>query len=212
MDMADVMRLQRSVLGLSQADLAKASGLSLRQIARYEAGEQQPVLKVAVALADALDISIAQLAGQESDGLDLSGQWWASWETSKDGVPRIDTHTLHIAQRGQRLTLDADNARTVEEGSYAWRGELRLWDSESLIGWYHSTEGAVRSKGSMYFALHPHGEHAWGRWVGLSYDGMVATGWGGLSREKGMSANIVRRLIDTKGRSNGSVSEHHSHR
>jgi DNA-binding XRE family transcriptional regulator len=66
MEMADVVRSRRTALGLSQAELAAATGLNVRQIARYEAGEQQPVLGVAVA-----------------------GQWWASWQTSKDGVPRV---------------------------------------------------------------------------------------------------------------------------
>jgi uncharacterized protein involved in tolerance to divalent cations/transcriptional regulator with XRE-family HTH domain len=173
MEMADVVRSRRTALGLSQAELAAATGLNVRQIARYEAGEQQPVLGVAVALADALDISLNQLAGRDWDGLDLAGQWWASWQTSKDGVPRVDTHSLQVAQRGERLILDADRARAVEDGSYRWRGELRLWDNEALVGWYRSTDSAVRSKGSMYFALHTHGTSAWGRWVGLSHDGLV---------------------------------------
>jgi hypothetical protein len=48
----------------------------------------------------------------------------------------------------------------VAEGSYQWRGELRLWDNEA--GWYHSTDAAVRAKGALYLALHPDGTHAWG--------------------------------------------------
>jgi len=48
----------------ASAQLAEKTGISLRQLARYEAGEQQPVLSAAVALADALRISLAQLAGQ----------------------------------------------------------------------------------------------------------------------------------------------------
>ncbi|WP_433078715.1 helix-turn-helix transcriptional regulator [Dactylosporangium sp. CA-052675] len=38
---------------MSQADLAAAAGVDKRQIRRYEAGEQQPVLSVAVAIANA---------------------------------------------------------------------------------------------------------------------------------------------------------------
>jgi hypothetical protein len=58
------------------------------------------------------------------------------------------------------LQLDAERARPVQEGSYRCRGELRLWGNEALIGWYRSTDGAVRSKGTMHLALHPHGTHA----------------------------------------------------
>lgn len=205
MDMSDVIRARRAALALSQAELAKAAGIGVRQIARYEAGEQQPVLSVAAALADALDISLNRLAGLEADGLDLSGDWWASWHTSKDDVARVDTHFLEISQRNERLYLDAARARPVEEGSYGWRGEFRLWDNEALIGWYRSTENAVRSKGSMYLALHPHGTHAWGRWVGMSYDGLVISGWAALSRERDHSQDVIHHLIETDGASNGTT-------
>jgi len=202
-DISEVIRTRRSQLGLSQAELAKAAGLHVRQIARYEAGEQQPVLSVAVSLANALDISLAKLAGQVSDELNLSGDWWAAWETSKEGDRRVDTHALEIAQQGERMFLDAERAMPVEDGSYRWRGELRLWDNEALMGWYRSTDAAVRSKGTMYLALHPHGTHAWGRWVGMSYDGLVMTGWGAIARDEDEATNVVQLLVDTGGESRG---------
>ena len=199
MDISDVIRSRRTALGLSQAELAKAAGVSLRQLARYEAGEQQPVLSAAVALADALGISLAQLAGQVSHDLDLSGNWWCAWQTWKDGVERIDTHPLEVHQRGELLQLDAERAIPVAEGSYRWRGELRLWDNEALIGWYRSVDAAVRSKGALYLALHAHGTHAWGRWVGMSYDGIVITGWGSMARTQEQAHQLVENL--TKGES-----------
>jgi transcriptional regulator with XRE-family HTH domain len=62
--MSDVIRQRRTDLGLSQSDLARAARVDARQIRRYEAGEQQPLLSVAVAIADALGVSISQLAGR----------------------------------------------------------------------------------------------------------------------------------------------------
>jgi transcriptional regulator with XRE-family HTH domain len=199
MDISDVIRSQRHKLGLSQSELAKAAGVNVRQIARYEAGEQQPVLSVAVALADALGISVAQLAGQVSYDLDLAGDWWAAWQTWKDCEPRIDTHPMEVQQRGELLHLNAERALPVAEGSYRWRGELRLWDNEALIGWYRSTDAAVRSKGTLYLALHPHGTYAWGRWVGMSYDGPVITGWGAMARTEEEAHKVVQDLIDSEG-------------
>ncbi|HEX8134351.1 MAG TPA: helix-turn-helix transcriptional regulator [Actinomycetes bacterium] len=198
MDISEVIKSRRAALGLSQAQLAKAAGVSLRQLSRYEAGEQQPVLSAAVALADALGISIAQLAGKVSYDLDLSGDWWCAWQTWKDGAPRVDTHPLEVHQRGELLQLDAERAVPVAEGSYRWRGELRLWDNEALIGWYRSTDAAVRSKGAMYLALHPHGTHAWGRWVGMSYDGPVVTGWGAMARSEDQAHQVVVDLIKSE--------------
>jgi transcriptional regulator with XRE-family HTH domain len=198
-DISEVIRARRSQLGLSQGELAKAAGVHLRQIARYEAGEQQPVLSVAVALAEALGISLAELAGQITRGLDLSGDWWAAWQTWKDGAERLDVHALKAHQQGDYVQLDAHRARPLEEGSYSWRGELRLWDNEALIGWYHATDSAVRSKGTIYFALHPHGTHATGRWVGMSYDGPVITGWGAMARTEEEVRKVVQDLIDSAG-------------
>jgi transcriptional regulator with XRE-family HTH domain len=198
MDISEVIKLRRSELGLSQAQLAKEAGISLRQLARYEAGEQQPVLSAAVALAEALRISLTQLAGQMTYDLDLSGTWWCAWQTWKDGIPRIDVHLLEVHQQGDLLQLDADRALPVAEGSYRWRGELRLWDNEALIGWYRSTDAAVRSKGALYLALHPHGTCAWGRWVGMSYDGEVITGWGGMARSEEEAHKVVQDLVNSK--------------
>jgi transcriptional regulator with XRE-family HTH domain len=197
-EFSEVIRRRRTELGMSQAQLAAAVGVDARQIRRYEGGEQQPLLTVAVAIADALNISIAQLAGKINHELDLSGDWWAAWQTWKDGAPRIDTHPLVIVQRGELLQLDADRAIPVEEGSYRWRGELRLWDSEALMGWYHSTDAAVRSKGTLYLALHPHGTYAWGRWVGMSYDGPVVTGWGSIARTQEQANQVVSDRLEAK--------------
>jgi transcriptional regulator with XRE-family HTH domain len=196
MDFSDVIKTRRLALGLSQAQLAQRAGVSPRQLARYEAGEQQPVLSAAVTLAEALGISLTQLAGHVSYDLDLSGSWWAGWQTWKDGQPRIDTHTVEITQRGEVLQLAADRAIPVAEGSYQWQGELRLWDNEALLGWYRSTDAAVRSKGTLYLSLHPHGDHAWGRWVGMSYDGPVISGWGAIARTQEHAAQVVREHVD----------------
>src|SRR4051812_38386537 len=117
MDFSAVIKTRRAALGLSQGQLAERAGVSSRQLARYEAGEQQPVLSAAVTLADALGISLTQLAGQVSYDLDLSGNWWAGWQTWKNGEPRIDTHTLEINQRGEILQLLADRATPVADGS-----------------------------------------------------------------------------------------------
>jgi hypothetical protein len=88
-----------------------------------------------------------------------------------------------MTQRGDLIEIKASaRGRSVDAGGYLWSGELRLWDNEILMGWYAADDGAVRSKGTLYFALHQHGINATGRWVGLSYDGPIVTGWATLAR------------------------------
>lgn len=48
----------------------------------------------------------------------------------------------------------------------------------------------------MYLALHPHGTFAWGRWVGMSYDGEVVTGWGVLARSEAEGDAVANNLVD----------------
>ncbi|NKQ57585.1 helix-turn-helix transcriptional regulator [Amycolatopsis sp. K13G38] len=193
MEMADVMRQRRADLGMSQADLANAAGIGVRQIRRYEAGEQQPVLSVAVAIAQALKISVGELAGTSTGRLDLAGQWYAGWQTWRDGEEAIAVQEVRLAQRGDSIEVQTVTHGLAETG-YHWTGEFRLWDNEVLLGWYAANDGSVRSKGTMYFVLHPHGTTMRGRWVGLGYDGKIMTGWGSMAREKDDANTVIDDL------------------
>ncbi|MDM4720350.1 helix-turn-helix transcriptional regulator [Micromonospora sp. WMMA1363] len=193
--MSEVLRRRRTELGMSQADLAAAAGVDRRQIRRYEAGEQQPVLSVAVAIANALDLAVGELAGIPSHKVNLSGEWWASWQTSKDGEEVITLQQVRFRQQGDLINVEtATRGIAVEDGGYHWRGELRLWDNEILMGWYAADDGSVRSKGTMYFVLHPHGQHMAGRWVGVSYDGKIVTGWGAMARGEQEATDVIAEL------------------
>ena len=199
--MGDILRQRRVERGMSQADLALAAGVDKRQIRRYEAGEQQPVLSVAVALANALDISVGELAGLPGHKISLSGNWWASWQTSKDGEEVITLQEVRFRQEGDRIAVETTTRGIpVEEGGYHWSGELRLWDNEVLMGWYAAADGSVRSKGTMYFVLHPHGQHMSGRWVGMSYDGKIVSGWGAMARDGATAESLIQ---DLKGQDHG---------
>ncbi len=98
-------------------------------------------------------------------------------------------------QQGDLLTVAArERGRPVEKGGYLWRGELRLWDSEALIGWYRAIDVATRSKGSMYFALHPQGLDLKGRWVGQSYDGDLRDGFALWARTDERLHELIDRI------------------
>lgn len=193
MELSEVIRQRRTELAMSQAELAEAAGLDKRQIRRYEAGEAQPLLSVAVSLANALKISLVELAGLPTHRINLNGDWWASWQTSKDLEEVVTAQEVRITQQGELLTLHTTTRGiAVEDGGYHWHGELRLWDNQVLLGWYAADDGSIRSKGTMYFVLHPHGQLMHGRWVGLSHDGKIMTGWGSMAK----SEEAVRGAIE----------------
>ncbi|MFN2496227.1 MAG: helix-turn-helix transcriptional regulator [Pseudonocardiaceae bacterium] len=194
MEMHEVITQRRSELGMSQRELADKVGVDRRQIRRYESGETQPTLPVAKAIARALGITIDELAGGETHRVDLTGDWWACWQSWKDRVEVLNPHQIRMSQRGDDIEIVAVTRGTpLEGGGYLWRGEMRLWDNEILMGWYTADEGAIRSKGTLYFVLHQHGIHLTGRWVGLSYDGPIITGWSAIARTEGE----VTALMDT---------------
>ncbi|WP_433793069.1 helix-turn-helix transcriptional regulator [Actinoplanes sp. CA-252034] len=199
MEMADVLRQRRAELGMSQVDLATAAGVDKRQIRRYEAGEQQPVLSVAVAIANALKISVGELAGIPSHKVNLSGDWWTSWQSFKDSQEVIAVQPVQLRQQGDLISLQTiARGRPVEDGGYHWRGELRVWDNEVLMGWYAADDGSIRSKGTLYFVLHPHGQRLEGRWVGMSHDGKIVTGFGGMARTEDEARDAITKLRDQK--------------
>ena len=195
MDLGEVIRQRRSELGMSQADLARAANIDARQIRRYEAGEQQPLFSVAVAIAGALRIPVADLAGMPTHRVKLSGEWWASWQTFRNGVENIATQKVELQQQGELIRVSTiTHGLSDEEGGYHWDGELRLWDNEILMGWYASNEGANRDKGTLCFALHPHGLRMAGRWVGLSNDGKIVTGWGSMAKTSEDAEAVITQL------------------
>jgi transcriptional regulator with XRE-family HTH domain len=198
--MSEVIRQYRTERGMSQKDLAAAAGVDVRQIRRYEAGEQQPLLSVAVAIADALGISVAELAGKPSHRIKLGGVWWSSWQTSRSGEEKIASQQVEIKQEGDLLQVATiTRGLSEDEGGYHWSGELRLWDNEVLMGWYAANDGSIRSKGTMYFVLHPHGLNMSGRWVGLGYDDKIMSGWGSMAKTAEEAEAVIERLNQASG-------------
>jgi transcriptional regulator with XRE-family HTH domain len=208
----EVIRKRRSELGLSQSQLAEAVGVHVRQIRRYETGDQQPLLSVGVSIARALKLSVLELVGEgTSHRVQLNGEWWMGWQTSKDDVPQVTAQTVLFTQQDElismqttsRGTVDNDQGArvpiTVEDGGYHWSGELRIWDNKILMGWYAANDGGVNSKGSLFFALQTHGDEAGGIWTGISHDGDLLSGWGALGKSEDQVVELVRQLKRTRG-------------
>ncbi|QNE21917.1 helix-turn-helix transcriptional regulator [Kribbella qitaiheensis] len=198
----ELIRKRRTELRMSQAELAEKVGVGIRQIRRYEAGEQQPLLLVGVAIAEALKVSVTELAGATLlHRISLSGEWWMAWQTSQHGQEVITSQTVMLTQQGDLIHVKTNSrgSVTLDEGGYNWRGEMRLWDNKVLLGWYAAEDGAVNSKGTLYFVLHNHGINALGMWTGLSHDGNVVSGWGVLARSEDEARAQIAQLKKTVG-------------
>ena len=197
--MGEVIRRRRADLGMSQADLARVAGVDTRQVRRY--GRRATTSAVGRAdHADAHGVSVTELAGRTSDRVTLTGDWWASWQTTRDGVEKIATQPVYMRQEGGLAHIAAiQRGLSQDKGGYLWTGELRLWDNQVLTGWYAAADGAVRSKGTMFLAMHPHGIEFTGRWVELGYDDQVMTGWAAMGKTREDSEQSMTGLIAARG-------------
>ena len=196
MGLSDVMRARRHALGMSQTRLAEIVGVTSRQIARYEAEEQQPVLSVAAAIAAALEVPLADLAGEVKPVADLAGTWWTGWQNVGGKTHHASVEELHVAQHEQTVRLIAEHGSPIDQGRSEWRCDLHLWHNQVLIGWFHGPEETVESKGTVYFALDAEATSATGRWVGVDRDGIVVSGVASLARSPEQARQIVADLGD----------------
>ena len=62
---ASRLRMIRGARGMTQDQLARASGICGQTLSAYEFAAREPTLRRLAALATALDVSIDQLAGRE---------------------------------------------------------------------------------------------------------------------------------------------------
>ncbi len=177
--LGDVIRRRCEELGLSQTALADRVGVHVRQIRRYERGEQQPVLGVAAKLAETLGVTLDELAGVGDSALE--GEWWSARQLEVDGRLLVATVPVTLRRR-------APDTLAVE--GRGWRGELRAWDERTLTGWY----GGAGAPGTMFFALDDDGDTATGRWVAQASGGAVTTGHAALARTREAVAAVIARM------------------
>jgi hypothetical protein len=127
----------------------------------------------------------------------LTGRWWAAWQTWNQGEEIVATQPIDMQQQGAMIRVRAlERSEENVRGGYVWAGELRIWDNHVLMGWYASAEPNVRSRGTLFFQLHVQGRRMEGRWIGLSYEGAIVSGWASIARERRESASLVERLKD----------------
>lgn len=190
-DVGTIIRARRDALGLDAQGLADLVGTTATQISRWENSRQEPTSSSLKALTRALGLSADELLGLVPIGLDLSGRWFAAWDTTRAGVPVVDRHTLTGELRGVDFTFAAT-------GDYLWNGSLRFTDG-SLMGTYLSTEADKVFRGSLYFILSEDASAAIGRWSGRWADGILGSGWGALARDEGRAGKLLEIVISHGG-------------
>jgi transcriptional regulator with XRE-family HTH domain len=171
-------------------------------VSKWERGLQVPPPETQHRLAGVLDVAVVQLGFTEGDvvandqGLRLTGTWHAIWQTRVEGEESLDTEIVDIRQGRHHVLIMENQERSPENpiGSFLWRAECRVYDGHYLMGTYAAREPNIRSKGTLYFALHASGTFMLGRWAGVNYDSEMATGLSVLARD----AQVARAKLEAQ--------------
>lgn len=135
----------------------------------------------------------------KKERIDLSGTWYAVWQTTVEGKENINTELLQIKQKGNKVTMEnIEKSPENKLGGYLWRGECKLYDNEHLLGHYLPRGSNVISKGSMYFSLNRVGNSMVGKWVGCNYDYEFTWGYGVIAKDKDFALKRMEELLKIK--------------
>jgi transcriptional regulator with XRE-family HTH domain len=187
-----IIKQRRRALGLGQLELGDRVGVTEEQVRRWESSRQEPAATNCRRLARALNLTLDELFGVVPIGLDLSGQWYAAWDTTRHGERVVDRHTITARHTGGAFVFAAD-------GDYLWSGDLHMVDG-SLMGSYLSTERDHFYRGTLYFPLIAEDYSAViGRWTGTWADGPLGDGYGVLARDEDRAGRLMDRVLAHEG-------------
>lgn len=102
-DFGEYLSRIRTEKGLSQQDLADALGMTQAAVSQLESGKRIATPKTVKRLAEALQVDIEELAGEDEQGFELR----VLMRTAKGASPktiRQVTELLALAKRGEKKT------------------------------------------------------------------------------------------------------------
>lgn len=188
--LGEIIETRRKRRGLTQERLAELISTDIRQLRKWIKDEVKPTLDKADVLSFVLGITMDQLIGR-APLYDLSGTWFAAWQTSRAGVATIDRHELEAWHDGAEVRLDAT-------GDYRWHADLTI-EGDDLGGRFRSMEAGYTTRGAVNFQVHPDADRARGDWTGHFVDGYGGKGRGALARDPAVTDKLLAWLVKQEG-------------
>ena len=197
-----IVRRQRAWTQEVLAQKAKIKTLTLRDI---ETGKRTPRFTTIQKILQALDVAPEEITTWPSppigigdhSSIDISGDWYASWQTSVNGQEILATQPISLKQCGREI--EAHNLQPSLEhpkGGYLWEAYLQLSQGRYLVGWYFALPKENNSsQGSLFFNYRSQQEIFYGKWVGASYDGDMVTGYAVIGRAQDECRGMVKEMI-----------------
>ena len=126
------------------------------------------------------------------------GIWYAAWQTSVNGQPNVNVEQVEIKQRAAKITIrNLEVSSDNEAGGYLWKGDLKLYHSKKVIGWYApAIKGERDSMGTLYYIYFSARKVFLGQWVGAAIDGDLCRGYSVIAKTPAIAKDLLQCLIE----------------
>ncbi len=134
---------------------------------------------------------------EDNNNIDVSGEWYAAWQTSVDGNQNINTEHLRLVQKGKTLQLwNTEKAPENPKAGYLWEGQMQFFQGRNVMGWYlPKKEENNSSKGMLYMTFLSPRKLFFGKWVGTAYDGELVTGYVVIGKDRTSARQELESFI-----------------
>jgi hypothetical protein len=134
---------------------------------------------------------------EDNDRIDVSGGWYAAWQTSIDGAPLLNTEQIRVLQKGKTLRMwNEERSPENPKGGYLWQAQAQFFQGRTLMGWFLAKpEENNASKGIMYFCYLSQRKTFYGQWVGTAYDGELVSGFAVIAKSRESAQTELSQFI-----------------
>ncbi len=133
---------------------------------------------------------------RDNSYIDVTGLWYAAWQTSIENEEKLNVEQVLMKQRGQTVRIHNLEKAAKSDGGYFWDGQMQFLQGRSLMGWYFARHDENNSsRGIMYFTYFSQKRVFYGKWVGASYDGELQTGMAVISDDRNRALQQLQQLL-----------------
>lgn len=135
---------------------------------------------------------------RDNDHIDVTGHWFAVWQTSVNNEIIHNTEETEMKQKGKTVAFkNLERSAENPKGGYLWDAELHFYHGRTLMGWYFpKKEENNSSKGIMYLSFSSQRKIFLGKWVGAGYDGELTSGLVVIAKDRARANNILTEVAN----------------
>lgn len=134
---------------------------------------------------------------KNNDNINVSGDWYAAWQTSVNRKELLNTESIIVSQRGKNVTVEnRERAPENPEGGYLWKSSMQFYQGRNLMGWYFPLKSENNSsKGIMYMTYFSPQKVFIGKWAGSGFDGELESGFLVIAKTREVAKEKLEYII-----------------